>query len=186
MIGIVGLVGVGSRFVPNNALPLFQMHRVRLQANVSEPIVSSLQENGAILVEEFEAPKALIARSVAHLDLPYLLWLRELDAGPAVFRSPRAAASSIPQHQLVLTVVDLLHSDQIVIVVELIRGWEVSVLLALDLPATSLSHSVLELFCLCWGHKIHSTWVRLNSHPCIIESVNQSLNGLVLSACYAS
>ena len=70
---------------------------------------------------------------IPNLDLVQLnLWLGELYAGPVVFRSFRATISTITQSELVLTRKYFIDGDKIAFVVELVDGWEVSVLLALD------------------------------------------------------
>ena len=66
------------------------------------------------------------------LDLADLcLWLADLKAGPLVARSLRATISTILQCELVLTITcNLIYSDKVVIVAELVNSWEVSVLVS--------------------------------------------------------
>ena len=70
---------------------------------------------------------------IPDLDLLYLsLWLVNWDGFPVVIRPFGAAISSIPQNELVLNIGYFIDGDQVVVIVELVSGWEVSVLLALD------------------------------------------------------
>ena len=73
----------------------------------------------------------MIAWVIPDLDLFNLsLWLVELYAGPVVWVSFRATISTIPQSELELCNDYFIERDQIVFEVELVAGWEVSVLLA--------------------------------------------------------
>ena len=65
------------------------------------------------------------------LDLVNLsLWLIEFNAGPVALISFCATKGSIPQSEPVLrTIGYFIESDKVIVVVELIDGWEVSVLL---------------------------------------------------------
>ena len=60
--------------------------------------------------------------------------LAHLDAAPVVLgESLSAAISTIPQNELVLLIASaryFINSDKVVVVAELVGGWEVSVLLA--------------------------------------------------------
>ena len=58
------------------------------------------------------------------------MWLVDINAAPVVVRSLSGTVSTILESELVLIHVGyLIHSDKLVIVVELVDGWEVSVLL---------------------------------------------------------
>ena len=72
---------------------------------------------------------------VPDLDLADLsLWLVDFDAGPVVFRSFRATISTIFHSKLVLTRArHFIERDKVVFVVELVDGWEVSVLLGIGI-----------------------------------------------------
>ena len=74
---------------------------------------------------------------VPDLDLAELsVWLADFNAVPLLLISFRATIGSIAQRELPLdiTIGDLIERDNIVVVVELVDGWEVSYLLVLDLP----------------------------------------------------
>ena len=59
--------------------------------------------------------------------------LADFDAAPVVFRSFRATISTITQSELVLNSFEyFIDGDEVVFVVELVNGWEVSVLPNLD------------------------------------------------------
>ena len=50
-IGLIGVVGPGSRFVAKDSLSILEMHRVGL---ISNPVLSSLQNTCTVLGEELE------------------------------------------------------------------------------------------------------------------------------------
>ena len=71
---------------------------------------------------------------IPDLDLVNLsIWVVYFDAGPVVFKSLSATISTIPQSELELTSIGyFIDGDKVVFKVELVNGWEVFVLLALD------------------------------------------------------
>ncbi len=91
----------------------------------------------------------MITWVVPDLDLGDLsLWLADLDAAPVVFGSLNAAIGTIPQNELVLNTagwLQFIHSDKVVVVAELVGGWEVSVLLATLEWHVGIDQSGLEL-----------------------------------------
>ena len=76
----------------------------------------------------------MITWAIPDLDLVDLSFrLVDFDAAPIVSVSFGTAIGSIPQSELILTIVgSFIYGDQVVFGVELVFGWEVSVLLALD------------------------------------------------------
>ena len=71
---------------------------------------------------------------IPDLDLVNLsIWVVYFDAGPVVFKSLSATISTIPQSELELTSIGyFIDGDKVVFVVELVDGWEVSVLIAIE------------------------------------------------------
>ena len=69
---------------------------------------------------------------IPDLDLSNLsLWLKKFNTSPVVLGSVCTTISTIPQNKLVLNFTGyFIDCDQVVFVVELADGWEVSVLLA--------------------------------------------------------
>ena len=77
----------------------------------------------------------MIICPIPDLDLFNLsLWLVDLDAAPVITGSFCATSSTVPQSELVLNSSGyFIDGDKVVVVVELVNGWEVFVLLvALD------------------------------------------------------
>jgi hypothetical protein len=73
----------------------------------------------------------LITYPIPDLDLGDLsLWLTKFKGGPIVFGSLCATISTILQSELVLNIEYFIDSNKVIVVVELLVGWEVSVLLA--------------------------------------------------------
>ncbi len=73
----------------------------------------------------------MITWDIPDLDLGDLsLWLAHFDAAPGVLGNCLSAAiGTIPQNELVLSFAGyLIDSDKVVVVAELVGGWEVSVL----------------------------------------------------------
>ena len=100
----------------------------------SNPVISSRQNNCTVLGLELETYQHLIFMIIPDLDLVNLsLWLVDFNAVPVVTHPFGAAIGSIPQSELVLDIVGYFtDGDKIVFVIELVDGWEVSVLLAVD------------------------------------------------------
>ena len=74
----------------------------------------------------------MIAWVIPDLDLANLsLWLFELYEVPIAL-SFRAAISTIPQNKLVRNSGSFIDSDKVVVEVELVDDWKVSVLMAID------------------------------------------------------
>ena len=71
---------------------------------------------------------------IPDLDLADLsLWLVDINAGPVVCFSFCATISTILQSELVLVIIEyFIERNNIVVIIELVDCWEVSVLLALD------------------------------------------------------
>ena len=128
----------------------------------------------------------MIAWVIPDLNLANLsLWLVDLDAGPVVFTSFRATISTILESELILGIEYFIDSDQVVIVVELVNGWEVSVLLvALDWHVR-IGLFVHELGALSREY-ILSTNREEQCLFCPIEAFLLMLNGLVLPVCISS
>ncbi len=110
------------------------MHRVGL-ATFSNPVIPCLQNNCTVFGAESETLQRLLVWIIPDLD-PANLSLRHVDlkATPYVGKCLCTTISTIPQDELVLITitVSLVYGDKVIIVVELVYGWEVSVLRALE------------------------------------------------------
>ncbi len=134
MISITNPYGVGSRFLADDSLTILIMHRVGLVTTTKNPVKSSLQNNCTILGVKFRPTKKLTVWAVPNLNLTDLsLLLININAGPVVFSPFSAAISTIPKGELVLPRL-FIDSNKVVVVVELVNCWEVSVLLVFVWP----------------------------------------------------
>jgi hypothetical protein len=133
---MIGVFGVGSRFEADDSLSVLEMNRVDLVTTRSNPAQSSLKNNCTVLGVELKTTQVLRVWVMPDLDLGDLsLLLAELGVYPVVFGSLSAAICTIPHSELVLnSVVDFINGDKVVVVAELVGGWELSVLLALEWP----------------------------------------------------
>ncbi len=125
-----------SRLVADDSLTIHKKHSVGLVTPVS-PVKSSLQDNFTVLTVEFETTNTLIltALVIPDLDLGNLnLWLFYLKESPIVLGSLGAAIRPIPQSELELIITGyFFDTNEIVVIVELVQGWEVFVLLHINL-----------------------------------------------------
>ncbi len=77
--------GVACRFVADDSLSILQMHRVGLVTTISDPVLSSLQNNCTVFGVEPETIKHCIVWVIPDLDLLELsLWLADFTGGPVV------------------------------------------------------------------------------------------------------
>ncbi len=52
-VEVQGTVGASSRFVADDSLSIIKLHRASLILTIRKPVISSLQNNGSFLIEEF-------------------------------------------------------------------------------------------------------------------------------------
>ena len=90
--------------------------------------------------------------TISDLDLFILsIWIVYFSAAPVIALSFCVAISTITQSELVLKIEYFIDRNKIIIVVELVDGWKVSVLLALDW-LVRISESVREFLSLSGQH----------------------------------
>ncbi len=83
--GMIGIVGVGARFVADDSLAIRKMHRVGLLTTISIPVPSSMLNNCTVLGVENETQEFLILYVIPDLDLFNLnLWLADFIGPPVV------------------------------------------------------------------------------------------------------
>ncbi len=107
----------------------------------------------------------------------------DLKEGPVVALSLTATISSVRKGELVLALVGyFIHSDKVVIVVELLNGWEVSVLLFLDW-IVRITESVGEFLSLQWNDTFSR---RIHRISFLVKQCLLLYDGQLLLACNGS
>ena len=109
------------------------MFSVGLAILIADPVLSSCKNNNTVLVIEFKANKPMITILISHFNLLNLsLWLFEINTGPIVMLAISVTVTSITQYELILYIQYFINLSEILIVAQLVRGRELSILNTFD------------------------------------------------------